>query len=246
MAIQEVKNLITVQEHGKCPRQESGYKDDDSGRIWTISSWFNRWKLGVQYCADRGAKLCTLDEIVEFILGAGYYCNNAYSAHQTGTLIGFVSNGRTSVRAYVYDPSAEELLDIAAKLSDKDEYLDVTERSKIQRKFLNSDRTFVVQNIDLSLSLEADENGDSNYSMNDVVRCFMPKNAVKYAAVIKGIFGSINGRVWLYHSELPKGTMRIRTVGINKYVIGNVYSFRGFGNIDRASGLIHSTQKISS
>ena len=244
MAIQEVNDLITIQ----VSMQESGYEDKDTGRKFTISSDFLPWNLGVQYCADRDAKLLTLDDAVEFkyeVNGADYFNQRRL----TGTLIGFVSDGRAGLRAYVYDPSAEELLDIAAKVSDDDiGYLDITKRSELKINFLNSDRTFIVPKTDLELSVDADKNGDSEYSRNDVVRCLMPNNAAKYAAVVEGK-GHNHARVWFYRPKPkpPKGMMRILPVGIGgvEYNFYYVDASSEFGDDGRARGVVHVAQKIS-
>ncbi|MBI4147851.1 hypothetical protein HY490_01025 [Candidatus Woesearchaeota archaeon] len=239
MAIQEVNDLITV----RVPTTEKGYEDKGSGRQWTKSSdWFPRWKLGVQYCADRDAKLLTLDDAVEFrhdMKGD----DHSYERQLTGTLIGFVSDGRAGLRAYVYDPSAEELLDIANRLGGGEWYVDVAKRSALERKFVNSDRTFLVPAQNLVLPVEANANGDSQYRKNDDVRCLMPNNAAKNAAIIKGR-GFGNGLVLFYRPQLSANTMRILPVGL--VGIGDVCSNDGFGYGGRARGLVHVAQKSSS
>jgi len=236
MAVKQVQGLITVQ----VLTIEDGYEDVVSGRKFTKSSdWSDRWKLGFQYCAERGATPLTLDDTVWFRHDTG---GMDYSDERqlTGTFIGLVSDGRAGLRAHVYDPSAEELLDIAKSFGNDDRYVDVAQGSVLERKFVDGGRTFPVPANDLVLSVEADASGKSVYSENHGVRSLMPKNAATNAAIIKGK-GYDTGRVWFYHPALPKGTMRILPVGLGGVGCSDVYGIDADGNVDggRARGLVH-------
>lgn len=237
MEVQKVNDLIKVQS------KEPGYKLN--GWVWTKSSDRVLWSPAVSYCADRGTKLVTLDDAVEFrhdMDGA----DNSNDYQHTGTLLALVDDGRAGLRAHVYEPSADELKKIAKKVVETP-YIDVSLGSELGRQVLkfskDTGRSFIVPPQNLSLAVAANEAGDSEYSKNDVVRKLMPSNASKNAAVIQGK-GYSNGNVLIYPDDsLPNGIVRIRPVGLGDDVC-IYYAYNYFFNVGLARGLVHDEQKI--
>lgn len=257
MAIQ-VEDVFSVPNVILGTVRESGYRlSDGDKRVWTMSSRVLLWHDGVKYCSARGSKLQTLDDAVLF----RHETRRAYDSdlrQLTGTLVAIGNDGEAGLHAYVWEPSADELVALAERDDmQKGCYVDVAKNSAIGRRVLKTDRTFIVpSSFDPELSVKTDEQGNSPYSKDEKVLALMPKNARLNAENIARS-GYKTGKIRLHHDRRAwvDGQLRIRPFGLGGTCgcvfsdSDSVYAHDGFyfserTDGSRARGLVHVGVKL--
>ena len=247
MQLETVKNGITVYR----PTTEDGFSLN--GRLWTISSpAYLPWKGAIQFCQDRSTQLQTLDDAVEFrhaTNGAPDSC----LAQWTRTLICQTPDGHAGNRAYIFEPNDEELQLLLARpeIAQNEAYalLDVEEDlgKRVKRFADKTGRIFIVPQNDLKLDIHPDASGQSTYGTSTDVKALMPNRSEQNAQYILANQDKIHqiyrgfGCVWFDRSDLKKGQMMVRPVGLggdDNY--GDIFDVGAIGNFNgsrRARGV---------
>ena len=237
MALKQVNDLITI----NVPTKEPGFNLND--RTWTKSSDYTHWKAGALYCAVRDTTLQTLDDAVEF-RHASNGADNSNNYQHTRTLIGYATDGRAGLRAFLWEPSLDQLKELAKHPQIDDSYLQISAKDVLAKQFKKGS-TFLVPAQNLELSVAPNAEGESAYSSNDIVKLLIPNHAKDNAAYIGKRHK--NGLVWFDRPNLPKGEMRVRPVGLGGGVFSSidfVFAVGCFDNVRLARG-VASGQKNS-
>ena len=205
--------------------------------IWTQSSELIKWKGAVEYCQNQSGRLQTLDE-------AGQYrCENngddfSDMYQHTSTLIGYINDGKTGLRAFVFEPSLEQLLELTKHPQIDENYLQIPITDALAKQIIKDakNRTFKVSVGVLGLSVIANKQGESEYSTNEIMKMLMPGYAKDNAQHIANK-GYEAGYAWFDYNQPDKDNMKVRSVGLGGFVYGGVVADGGFGSGGRVRGV---------
>lgn len=209
---------------------------------WTKASPYTTWEDSALYCLIRDTNLQTLDDAVEFRHGTNG-ADKSNDFQHTRTLLGYTNDGRAGLRAFLWEPSLDDIKELVKHPQIGNAYLQFAANDALAKQIKYSDKTFLMPAQNLKLSVAPNVDGESAYSSNEIVQLFMPKHAKDNAACISKFYR--NGIVWFDRPDLSKGEMRVRPVGLGDigYTINlvNTYNFHD----GRPARGVAQSQKIS-